>query len=310
MNMNIEPVFLTVCTPTYNRAQYLTRLFLSLKEQRFRNFEWIVIDDGSTDNTADVVHSFIKDADFRLLYFYQANAGKHIALNRALDVAAGQLFFIIDSDDYCVPDGLNLLSEEWFSISHRSDICGMTFLNRFPSGAIVGSEFPFDHHIAKLPAFYEKYQIRGDKCNAIRTDIFRAFKFPETQERFCPESLIWNRMAEKYNTLFVNKAVNVVEYLRDGLSANMIRIRANSPINTMLFYEEYFLGNRSLILKMKSMINYFRFSFHGKRLRVAILSHPLVAMTVFFPAIVAFMLDCFRMKKTRNEIKAFFMGSK
>jgi glycosyltransferase involved in cell wall biosynthesis len=305
MNISIDPAFITVCTPTYNRARYLTRLFESLKSQRFTNFEWLVIDDGSVDDTANVVRAFIEEAVFRIVYIHQENSGKHIAINRGLDAATGELFLIIDSDDYCAQNGLSVVADEWMTVSERSDICGVTCLNRDEAGLIIGTKFPHERHVAKLTEYYEQHRIRGDKCNAIKTAIFREFMFPQTVgEKFCPESLVWNRMAEQYNTLFVNKVVNVVEYLGGGLSANIIRIRANSPKNTMCYYQEYFHGNRKFILKLKGAVNYFRFALHGGRLGVALLSHPFFGMGTIFPAIAFFLLDRVRLRKARSRVSA------
>ena len=100
---------ITVFTPTFNRAHLLFRLYKNLKQQTFSNFEWVIVDDGSIDNTKDIVLDFIKEGVLNIRYHYQKNSGKHIAINKGLDLAQGEWFFIVDSDDFLISNALSFL---------------------------------------------------------------------------------------------------------------------------------------------------------------------------------------------------------
>ena len=291
-NINTQSVAITVCTPTFNRGKYLRRIYESLLRQEFPRFEWLIIDDGSTDDTRTIVEEFLIDPSFSIKYIYQANSGKHIAVNQALDTAVGELFIILDSDDLPSEDMLQVVYSEWSMVEKKSSLSGMVFLTMFHDGKIVGDKFPFDKHCASLTKFYDQYEIFGDKCDIHVTKIFQTYKFPLTiNERFCPEGLIWNRMASSFDTIFINKPIKYVEYLDDGLSANVLKIRVNSPINTMNFYGELMQKRISLKSRLRSAINFVRFSFHAGRYWDVLQKHTLLGIFLMPLAFVFYLID-------------------
>ncbi|MGC9064033.1 MAG: glycosyltransferase family A protein, partial [bacterium] len=115
----MKDIYITLFTPTYNREKLLSRLYESIKRQSFSNFEWIIVDDGSTDNTEQIVESWLKESTFDIRYFYQQNSGKHIAINKGVREARGELFFIIDSDDWLGDDSLQDIWQTWQSIPEK-----------------------------------------------------------------------------------------------------------------------------------------------------------------------------------------------
>ncbi|MGC8972440.1 MAG: glycosyltransferase family A protein, partial [bacterium] len=115
----MKDIYITLFTPTYNREKLLSRLYESIKRQSFSNFEWIIVDDGSTDNTEQMVESWLKESTFDIRYFYQQNSGKHIAINKGVREARGELFFIIDSDDWLGDDSLQDIWQTWQSIPEK-----------------------------------------------------------------------------------------------------------------------------------------------------------------------------------------------
>ncbi|MFY9839270.1 MAG: glycosyltransferase family A protein, partial [Xanthobacteraceae bacterium] len=141
-----NPPLFTIFTPTYNRAHTIRRVFDSLCAQTLRDFEWLVIDDGSTDNTSELIALWEKTADFPVRYLKQKHAGKHIAHNRALVEAKGQFFGIVDSDDALVPDALERLARLWNSIpeGERHLFCSVGARCRSQTGKIIGHRFPSD----------------------------------------------------------------------------------------------------------------------------------------------------------------------
>lgn len=256
----------TVCTPTCNRAHTLHRPFDSLRSQTTRDFEWLVIDDGSTDHTRERVARWVREADFPIRYLYQENRGKHVAHNRGILEARGELFLVLDSDDACLPQTLTRFKHHWEQIpaSRRARFVGVTGLCASVDGKIVGDKFPADVLDSDFIEIVTRYRVCGEKWGFHRTDVLREFPFPEIPgERFIAEGLVWNRVARKYKTRFVNEAVRIYHESGDSLTANAARIRAESPVGARLYYGEYLAQPLPLRLIVRNLINYIRFSLHG-----------------------------------------------
>lgn len=251
---------LTIFTPTYNRAQLLHSLYESLCIQRYKNFEWIIIDDGSCDNTKDVVNTFISEGKLDLKYIYQENQGKHRAINKALELAKGKLFFIVDSDDTLTPDALEWVWAEYSKIKEYKDFAGISGLCIDQNGEKIGGGKDFGQIDTDNITFRFKMQIPGDMSEVYRTDVLREFPFPDIEgEKFCPEALIWNRIATHYKMRYIYKGIKVVKYWPDGLSANITNHRHNSPLSSMMFYSELHQSDIPFLQKVKSAINFWRF---------------------------------------------------
>ena len=255
---------ITVCTPTFNRAYCLSGVYDSLCSQNFRDFEWIIVDDGSTDETSKLVEGWSNEAPFLIRYIWQENSGKHVAVNTAINAAKGELFLIFDSDDRCTLTALNEFWLAWQSIEMRKDeIAGITVLSCYSDGEIIGSKFPFESEDF-MHVFYDENKISGDKWDIHQTRILKEFSFPVfTGEKFCPEVVVWNRISSKYKTMFLNKPLKIVTYLPDGLSANSISHRISSCRTTLLCYSEQMDLNISLNTRFRASINYVRFSLHS-----------------------------------------------
>lgn len=256
----------TVFTPTYNRAHTLWRVYDSLKAQTFRDFEWLIVDDGSSDGTEDMVRQWMKTSNFSIRYFYQNNQGKHIAFNRGVSEANGELFLTLDSDDTCVPHALERFHHHWESISiqDRPKFSGVTCLCMNSHGQVIGSKFPADGMDSDPITMETRYRIAGEKWGFHRTDVLRDFPFPVISgECFVPEGLIWNRIARKYKLRFINEPLRIFEMLPEGLSSSITRIRVNSPRSARMYYQEYLQADIAWLNKAKAAINYIRFSLHA-----------------------------------------------
>lgn len=278
----------TVFTPTYNRAHTLHRVYDSLSAQTFRDFEWLIVDDGSTDNTRDLVAQWRRDAPFAIRYIYQENKGKHIASNLGVREANGELFLFFDSDDACVPEALERFAFHWNSMSdeEKSRFSTISGLCENSSGQLIGK--PFRADIIDGTTAWRQAVLRsaGDLWGVNRTDILRRFPFPEIEgETFIPEGIVWNRIAHEYHARFINERLKLVEYRLDGLSASSIQIRAGSPIGTRSYYLELSALASPAMRRAKALVNYIRFSFHGQiPLRQIITdSTSLVATVVLLP---------------------------
>lgn len=263
--------FFTIFTPTYNRAYRLNRLFASLQKQSFNDFEWLILDDGSTDNTSEVVEQFVKEARFPIVYHKMVNGGKHRATNVGAKLARGKWFANVDSDDWLEYDALEIIKSALENVeSHKHKMVSMVLtLDRFANGGVIGQEFPCD---LRDYIDMEYRDISGDKFIILFTDFLRATPFEEfCGENFITEGSLFIKYIQKYintYTLFINKPLYVVEYLSDGLTHNSIIFRINA-INGCLY--SYLLFWRSLKWckkRCKFAINYYRFLFHGKKRRV------------------------------------------
>ncbi len=212
----MSELIFTVFTPTYNRAQTLHRVYDSLCQQTLRAFEWLIVDDGSTDHTRELVELWQRQADFPIRYHYQTNQHKKVAHNTAIQLAAGELFLTLDSDDSCKPWALERLHTHWQAIptAQRAQFSAVTVLCETESGAIVGKPFPTALHGGWIDSnsieMNYRYGMRGEKWGFQRTDVLRQFPFPNSDiQGLIPENVVWEKIAEHYQTRFVNEALRV-----------------------------------------------------------------------------------------------------
>ena len=201
----------TVFTPTFNRADTLPRVYESLSSQTFRDFEWLIIDDGSTDDTGELVARWQESANFSIRYLSQPNSGKHLAHNWAVEEALGELFLVLDSDDACVPEALERFMFHWKSISaaEQHAFSAVTALCKDPVGGVVGDPFPYDVLDSDSLELTYRYRVRGEKWGFHRTDVLRRFLFPLQPRLYIPECVVWNAIAPHYKTRYVNEILRI-----------------------------------------------------------------------------------------------------
>lgn len=251
---------ITVLTPTYNRASLLINLYQSLIKQDFGDFEWVIVDDGSVDATTDIVNQFIQEGQIVITYIKQANGGKHRALNRGVKEAKGELVLIVDSDDSLPNKSLSIIYSHYLDIKDNSSIGGVCGLMAHHDGTIIGDrKICSSMNLSSIEMRY-KYGFVGDVCEVFKTEILREFPFPEIEnEKFCPEALVWNRIATKYKLHYFNEVIYYRDYLDDGLTSKIVRIRMNSPIASMMCYAELNQLDIPFKDKIKAAVNYWRF---------------------------------------------------
>jgi glycosyltransferase involved in cell wall biosynthesis len=206
----------TVFTPTFNRANTLQRVYDGLEAQTFDDFEWLIVDDGSTDHTRSLVEGWQSISNFSIRYYWQAHQGKAAATNYGVAEARGKLFLTLDSDDACVPRALERLNFHWHDIpaKQREEFSAVTTLCMNPDGRLIGDKFPFDPTDSDSLEIRYKYRVRGEKWGFHRTDVLRAFPFPVSMHGHIPEGVVWRRIAREYKTRFVNEPLRI--YWRDG----------------------------------------------------------------------------------------------
>lgn len=256
----------TVFTPSYNRAHTLPRVYNSLLAQTFRDFEWIIVDDGSTDETERLVAVWIPQAGFPIRYFRQPNSGKHVAFNRAVREARGQLFLSFDSDDTCVPETLEKFWQHWCAIpeGERVRFSTLSVLCMSPDREVIGRKYPQDVYDAHT--FQEQFAVRdSERWGVNRTDILKTMPYEEFMgEKFIPEGCVWNRLSARYSTRFVNEKLRIYEIGSDSLSTDTIALRARNPKGSCRYYADLSGYPLPYTERVKALINYVRFAFHGK----------------------------------------------
>ncbi|MDP2944403.1 MAG: glycosyltransferase family A protein, partial [bacterium] len=251
----------------------------------FKDFEWLIIDDGSTDNTEILVDSWIRESILSIRYIKQENKGKHVALNLALDNARGRFFLIIDSDDYFAANALSTFLKHWQSIEHKELFSGVFANCLNPDHKLIGRRFPEDVYDSDFIETFYNQKVTGDKCGFFATAILRADRFPVfAGEKFLSEALVWNRLSLKYKTRFINEGLVVADYQPDGLSGRSVKVRMDSPMGAVTYYREFLLLPVALFWKLKNLINYVRFSLHGQiGIREQVAALKPFYLKLFFP---------------------------
>lgn len=270
---------ITIFTPSYNRAHLLVSAYQSLCLQQCADFEWLIVDDGSTDNTKEIVNGFILEGKIPIRYFKKPNGGKHTAINLGAKEAKGELFWILDSDDTLPKNAIADVVKSWGSLDQeqKEKLAGICGYMAHHDGKVIGSPIVETGTIASSLEMRHKLHVTGDMMEVWRTDVMREFPFPEIpNERFCPEALVWNRIAKKYPLYMIPDVIYNRDYLDGGLTDNIVKIRMKSPIASMMTYAELFDIDSDIdfdfpfVQKVKAAINYWRFAFCAKKREVKI----------------------------------------
>ena len=217
-----QPAF-TVFTPTFNRAHTLPRAYESLRAQTLRDFEWLVVDDGSTDGTAALVERWAAESAFPIRYFHQPWSGKHVADNLAAREAHGTFYATLDADDRYLPHALEVFARVWETIGadERDGFVGVVGLCQDLEGHLIGSRFPLDPLDTSYTELADVHKVTGDKAGMARTEVIRRFPFPVVPgERLIIEGLVYTQIAREYRIRCVNEVLKVVDYQETGLSAS------------------------------------------------------------------------------------------
>ena len=232
---------LTIFTPTYNRAHLLPKLFCSLQKQDLKNFEWLIVDDGSTDDTAQTVKELQHEADFSITYIYQENHGKHVAINTAVKATSNDLFLIIDSDDEMIENSSEKILKilPYFLKNHcLAAICFPRYSEN-EKKTKTNKKIEFDQVISDSIELKNEYGITGEFDYLFKTKILKQYPFPYfAGEKFIKESVIYKRIDQIYKNMYVNQSIVKGEYLEDGLSSNFRKLLENNPKGSALAYLE------------------------------------------------------------------------
>ncbi len=245
---------ITILTPTYNRAYTLPDLYETLLLQE-GDFEWLVIDDGSTDTTSAWFASIAPLAPFPLRLISQPNGGKHRAINTGVNAAHGEVIFIVDSDDRLTPDAIQTIEHALPTLPPTYG--GLCYRRAYHDGNLIGNHLTDPHPLTLTPT-QAGHLFGGDLAYIFRTDVMKKSPFPTiSHETFVPELLIWNQIADHTKILFIpDKAIYLTEYLPDGYSRNFKKNLQRNPEGFGLFYRDQITRERSVLAKIKCAIRF------------------------------------------------------
>lgn len=227
----------TVFTPTYNRRKLLERLYEYLVSENYSDMEWIVIDDGSNDETRIFMEKIVDGHNFEIKYIFQENAGKYMAFNRAIEEAQGDYFICIDSDDLYIKGAFNKLDKLIYML--RDNHAGICFLAADINNEmkIIGDKFPEKLPEANLIDIVCKYHIYGDKGILHRTKILKNYRFPIIpEEKFMTETVLYAQVSQSYKYLLINEVYELVDYQQNGLSSKYRKLMNINPQGAYVNY--------------------------------------------------------------------------
>lgn len=261
---------LSILTATYNRAKYLPKLYESIKNNLKYNLtpEWIIIDDGSIDDTKQVVKQFIDENKVIIKYFFQQNKGKMSAINEAVKLATGDLIIDCDSDDYFTNNSFDIIEKNANKLISNKELYGLAFLKKEDNGNISGKEFKTKEHITTMFDLYFKEDIQGEKVIVYNSQIRKMF-FHELEERECfvTEARMYHKMDEKYKILAINEVVEQGSYKEDGYTKNINKTFKTSPKGYYMYFKELLEKNMKGVLLSKRIYvikHYILFSYLTK----------------------------------------------
>ena len=223
-----DQILLTILTATYNRAHTLPACYESLEAQTRKSFEWVVVDDGSIDNTEHFFAS-LESASFPIRYIKKKNGGKHTALNEAHPYIRGRFVLMLDSDDTLTPDAVDQVVSTWAKYENDFSIGIVTFLKGcdpdHPNCYAADEGVPVD-----IMSYHRICTISSDACEVIRRELFLKYPFPVFPgEKFVSEGALWNRVSFTHQCIYINRVIYLCSYLEDGLTKSGRSLRIRNP---------------------------------------------------------------------------------
>lgn len=246
---------ITVFTPTYNRRELLTGLYQSLIKQINKNFIWLIVDDGSTDDTREHVEKWIKENKIHIEYVYQSNSGKMRAHNTAVKYCKTEFLLDIDSDDKAHPDCIEFLYSN-LSLIESEEACGVMCFYKEVGKDTNTSVFKKWNDTFVTLSQINNSGYKGETTLLFKTEVLKKFPFPEIDgEKFIPEGYIYSQIDKKYKYLCKNKNIVYGNYQADGYSQNSIKLYVNNPYSFSLIYLQKYKDSK----KLSPLIRYMAF---------------------------------------------------
>lgn len=285
---------ITILTPTYNRKENLKKLYKSLLKQTNHKFQWLIIDDGSNDNTKELVYRF-HDSNFEIDYYYKDNGGKHTALNYSHQYIKGDWTFVVDSDDTLTEKAIALVYEYIEKYGNRKDIGSFAFLKSDYSGKVLAPQLYKYDYISNVIDYRVNSNVKGDQAEVYRTEIFKRFKFPVFEgEKFLGEDYLHINAAYISNTVYTNKVIYLCEYMDGGLTKSGRKMRIQNPLGGMVHGSLYFSKRFKLKYRVKGMMLYICYGLFAKKTLIELFKNSSDHKYLFlFSCPISFILNWF-----------------
>lgn len=239
---------ISIITPAYNRAHLLKRCYDSLQQQTCMNFEWIVVDDGSSDNTKEIMSELLLEQhSFNIKFVTKVNGGKHTALNAAHPYVTGKYVLLLDSDDWLTSDAIASVIEGWKKYESDLSVAMVTFNKQKSNGDLCA--YAKDEYVPTDVLRYKRVRVSSsDCCEVIRSNLFLKYPFPVFEgERFLAETALWYRAGMDGSCIYINKVIYICEYMEGGLTSAGRKMRVQNPRGGM--YTSYLRMNKRCFMK-------------------------------------------------------------
>lgn len=270
---------LTIFTPTYNRAHTLPKLYKSLCEQTSQDFQWLIVDDGSFDNTKEIIKKWINEKKVTIIYLFRENGGKMRAHNLGVQNTNTELFLCVDSDDYLTNDAVSKLIITWKKFNGPNISGVISYKKILNKDNNLKSEFPNNLTYTTLRDLYHN-GFKGDTTLMYKTNILKEYLFPEIDgEKFITENYIYSQIDNVYNLAILAEYTTICEYLIDGYSQNYLKIYKENPKGWALYFNQQINHQSNIINKIKTTSKYICFSLISKNKKI-ISSSTSVAFTI------------------------------
>lgn len=262
---------ITVFTPSYNRKHTLHRCYESLLRQSNKSFIWMIIDDGSTDGTEDIVRQWqMCDNGFEIQYVYKENGGLHTGYNKAIELCTTELMMCIDSDDYVAEEAIQKVISFWNTYG-SDEYAGIVAPDKYENGEIIGDPLPNQKSVNLIDLMCGKYKINnGDRENVVRTELYKSVAPMESfgkEKNFNPHYMHL-QISQKYDFLVLNEPLRVVQYQENGMTANIFKQYLDSPKSFAQSRRLYMtFKNTPLKFKIKTAIHYVSSCIIGKDMK-------------------------------------------
>lgn len=284
---------LTILTPTFNRKNELKELYRSLCNQTNKQFKWLIVDDGSTDNTDVLIEELMSCDVIPVYYIRKKGGGKHTAINTGVVQIETELTFIVDSDDILTADAVDVILSYHKKYKTKTGLCGYSFLKGYPDGTINGKRFQPDEWIETyINARINRHDTMADKAEVFYTRCLKEFPFPEYKdEKFLGEDIVWIRMARKYKMVHINKLIYVASYREDGLTKNRRKHNIASPNGCMNRAREFMENDLKYRYRLKGGLQYIVYGkFAGYPLNKLLMesTHRVLTILCMIPGIIIY----------------------
>lgn len=282
---------ITIITPTYNRLKEIKKLYKSLCEQNNKLFVWIVVDDGSVDNTKSFFDEITKTSDFKIKYFYKDNGGKHTALNYAFKHIKTKLFCIVDSDDYLIADAVQTIINNYNNYKN-DDVYGFVYLKGYSVDKPITVEFKNDVFVGDYIQDIINKQPHGDRFEVLYSELLKDHEFPVFEnEKFIGEGFFWNELSRYKKIVFINKVLYICDYLSGGLTKQGRKMRIMNSLGGMRHAEEYIKEDYSLKIRIKNMILLQTYCWFAKKQgkKPLMINNSFLSVICFIPGFILYL---------------------